>query len=51
MTRRNAADGSLWGWGVNRFSAIGDGTAEDRYEPVLVTDGMRLCSGSGMTDK
>ena len=26
------------GPGVNRFGAIGDGTAEDRYEPVRVPE-------------
>ncbi|HNQ88335.1 MAG TPA: protein kinase [Verrucomicrobiota bacterium] len=29
-------DGSLWGWGFNRFGQLGDGTFETRIRPVPV---------------
>lgn len=30
------ADGSLWGWGTNRFGILGDGTGVIRTEPVEI---------------
>lgn len=29
-------DGSLWGWGFNRFGQLGDGTFETRVRPVQI---------------
>lgn len=31
-------DGSLWGWGNNMYGQLGDGTYEDKYEPVRVME-------------
>ena len=31
-------DGSLWGWGANRYGQVGDGTTQDRYSPVHIMD-------------
>jgi alpha-tubulin suppressor-like RCC1 family protein len=30
-------DGSVWCWGTNQFGQLGDGTTENRYEPVPVS--------------
>ena len=29
-------DGSLWAWGKNGYSQLGDGTFENRDKPVLI---------------
>ncbi len=29
-------DGSLWIWGKNKFGQLGDGTTEDRLEPICI---------------
>jgi len=31
-------DGTLWGWGYNAYSQLGDGTTTNRAEPILVSD-------------
>ena len=31
-------DDSLWGWGYNRYGNLGDGTRQDRAEPVMILD-------------
>lgn len=30
------ADGTLWGWGSNTYGQVGDGTMDDRLEPVQI---------------
>ncbi len=30
-------DGTLWGWGVNQFGEVGDGTVTNRFTPVQIT--------------
>ncbi|MDR1532166.1 MAG: phosphodiester glycosidase family protein, partial [Clostridiales bacterium] len=32
------SDGSLWGWGVNSYGQVGDGTKENRAGPVEIMD-------------
>ncbi len=29
-------DGSLWGWGLNRFGQLGDGSYRDAARPVRI---------------
>ena len=36
--------GSLWAWGANECGQLGDGTTQDRAEPVQVMDGVRSVS-------
>lgn len=46
------ADGTVWGWGLNTFGAIGDGTNEDRSTPVKVvgmTNITSVVSGANTT--
>jgi len=31
-------DGSLWGWGINDWAQLGDGTRTDRHNPVFIMD-------------
>ena len=31
-------DGSLWGWGRNKYGQIGDGTTTDRTRPVKIAE-------------
>lgn len=33
-------DGSVWGWGANKYGRLGDGTIEDRSSPVSVIGGI-----------
>jgi hypothetical protein len=33
-----SSDGSVWGWGENVYSQVGDGTTIDRSSPVRVSD-------------
>ncbi len=41
------SDGSLWTWGWNYRGQLGDGTEEDRPEPVKVLDGVALPAAAG----
>ena len=38
------ADSRLWGWGRNWVGAVGDGTNENRYEPVLIMENIAAVS-------
>ncbi|MBX7209167.1 MAG: M36 family metallopeptidase [Verrucomicrobiaceae bacterium] len=41
-------DGTLWAWGLNSFSQIGDGTSTNRYVPVKIgvaTNWFRVSAG------
>lgn len=38
------AGGSLWAWGANECGQLGDGTTQDRAEPVRVMEGVRSVS-------
>ncbi|MCL2364708.1 MAG: hypothetical protein FWC71_08605, partial [Defluviitaleaceae bacterium] len=45
-------NGSLWGWGENRFGQLGDGTTIDRSEPTQVGRGttwVHAVAGSGVS--
>jgi len=47
-----AADGTLWAWGHNQLSQLGDGTREPRHHPVHVGMGNRwisVCARRGGT--
>ena len=37
-------DGSLWLWGDNSYSQLGDDSTETRYEPVKIMDGAQTVS-------
>ena len=37
-------DGSLWTWGYNSVGLLGDGSKEDRYEPVKIMDNVQSAS-------
>ena len=37
-------DGSLWSWGDNTWMQLGDGTYEDRHEPVKIMDDVQSVS-------
>ncbi len=42
------ADGTVWGWGRNALGAVGDGTQDTRFEPVMVLgvdDGVAIGAG------
>ena len=49
------SDGTLWGWGINQFGNIGDGTTTERHTPVQVrnaddspfTDALDVATGTG----
>jgi hypothetical protein len=32
------ADNILWGWGFNEYGSLGDGTTENRFEPVKIME-------------
>ena len=39
--------GSVWTWGQNTYGQLGDGTTENRADPLLVMDDVRaVCSGA-----
>ena len=38
-------DGTLWGWGHNETGQLGDGTFENRSQPVLIMENVRLPEG------
>ncbi|MDR2183492.1 MAG: hypothetical protein LBE55_04900 [Clostridiales bacterium] len=40
-------DGSLWGWGWNYHSQLGDGTTIDRYRPIRIMDDVKYVSVGG----
>jgi alpha-tubulin suppressor-like RCC1 family protein len=44
-------DGSLWGWGGNAYGQLGDGTFEDRAEPVFIMDGVKTVSVGRMFEE
>jgi len=35
-------DGALWGWGNNKTGQLADGTFENRSQPVLIMENVRL---------
>ena len=37
-------DGNLWLWGHNLWGELGDGSTENRYEPVKIMDGVQSVS-------
>ena len=37
-------DGNLWAWGDNSFGQLGDGTQEDKTEPVQIKEGTKFKS-------
>jgi len=39
-------DGVLWGWGVNSYGELGDGTIENRYYPVRIMDNVKIASSA-----
>ena len=39
-------DGTLWGMGLNTWGEVGDGTFEDREEPVLILENVGMVDGS-----
>jgi len=43
-------DGSLWMWGYNDYSQLGDGTTESKSRPVKVMDEVKSISVSGTMD-
>jgi alpha-tubulin suppressor-like RCC1 family protein len=38
-------DGSLWAWGLNQYSQLGDGTRTDRLRPVRIMRGVVAIDG------
>jgi alpha-tubulin suppressor-like RCC1 family protein len=40
-------DGSLWAWGANYTSQLGDDTNEDRHAPLKIKDGIAKISAGG----
>ncbi|MCL2320889.1 MAG: hypothetical protein FWC47_02145, partial [Oscillospiraceae bacterium] len=43
-------DGTLWGWGNNYYSQLGDGTMTNRLTPFQITDNVKFVSaGDGAT--
>ncbi|MCL1849120.1 MAG: hypothetical protein FWF83_05565 [Clostridiales bacterium] len=41
------ADGSLWVWGEGTYGQLGDGSLEDKYEPIKVMDAVASVSARG----
>ena len=41
------SDTSLWCWGRNNYGQVGDGSREDRTEPVYISDGWQMVSSGG----
>ena len=44
-------DGSLWSWGGksgNKYGQLGDGTYEDRYEPIIVMSDAAYVDAKGL---
>ena len=37
-------DGTLWGWGLNAYGELGDGSTTNRKRPVKILDGVRQVS-------
>jgi len=44
------AEGNLWAWGLNNRSQLGDGTSEERLNPVMVLDNVMAVS-AGIADE
>jgi len=41
------SDGSLWGWGSNKYGEVGDGTALPRDTPVKIMENVKSVSAGG----
>jgi len=38
-------DNTLWGWGINEFGQLGDGTLADHHSPIFILDDVIAVSG------